>query len=107
MIITHLGKSFNTIHFDEDLTSEECNELRELFLKLPDYSEVEEQFRDIKRGNLRVDKIVQYYLRDIMNFCTQKGMRWSIEEFLQSDDLLRFVSGKVKNNPNRLRFKKR
>lgn len=99
MLIQHNGKEFNTIHYDDTLTDSECEEIRQNIFCKPDYTLVEKQLKII-RSSKKVNFIIEYFLRSIMNDSKNKNMKWTVNEFLQSNDLIRFLSGKVKNNPS-------
>ena len=104
-IITHMGKTFKTSHFQEDLTSEECNKIRKEFYTKPSTDNLDKQIQSLRDGKVKIHHIYHYYFYDIMADCrTKSGMSanyqsWSINEFMQCDDLIRFAIAKIRKFP--------
>ena len=97
--ITHLGKTFKTIHFS-NISDEKCKELREQFYKKPDFKKVQKQFLDLQTGGKMTNHIVDYYLKEVMSKARLSTSKWSISEFFECNDLIRFAYGKIKNCNN-------
>ena len=97
-VISHLGKEFTTIHYDTDITAEEIQYIRDNFYNLYSLEEVNKQIRNIFYKDSKDDSaIYNYYFYPLMCQAKLKGHKWTIEEFLQSDDLIRYASSKVKS----------
>lgn len=97
--IEHLNKQFTTKHFSL-ISNEKCEEIRLKFLEKPEWDDVINQMCKLKFGGKKTNIIIDYYIKTVMYKAKLKGCKWSIHEFLQSNDLIRFLKGKVDNNPN-------
>jgi len=95
--IEHLGKSFSTIHY-YPLTQSQYNAIRTEFWKKPDFQEVQKQMIKLKNGGVKNNLIHKYYFYDIASECRLNSSKWSIKEFMDSNDLISFAIGKIKNN---------
>jgi hypothetical protein len=63
--INYLGKTYNTtIH--KDLTDEEFEQVRKEYYTKPDFKEVQDQFLKLQSGGMKIDKITNYYVKDLM-----------------------------------------
>ena len=103
--IDYLGSSFTTSHFQEDLTVEECDSIRREFYTKPNTEDLDRQILGLRGNRSMTNHIYNYYFYDLMADCrTKSGMskgyqKWSIDEFMQSDDLIRFAVAKVRKFP--------
>ena len=103
--IDYLGSSFITSHFQEDLTVEECDSIRREFYTKPNTEDLDRQILGLRGNRSMTNHIYNYYFYDLMADCrTKSGMskgyqKWSIDEFMQSDDLIRFAVAKVRKFP--------
>tara|TARA_R110000782_G_C14776969_1_gene409611 strand:+ start:190 stop:1176 length:987 start_codon:yes stop_codon:yes gene_type:complete len=97
--ITHLGKSFETIHFS-NITDIECDKIKRDFYEKPSIDLVKKQFHKIYNGGKKTNFIVDYYLKNVMSKARLSTSKWSIKEFFECNDLIRFAYGKIKNCSN-------
>ncbi len=102
--ISHLGKTFCTSHYLKELTSKECDKIRQDFYTKPEMDKVEKQIKRLRAGKTRTNEVYNYYFYDLMADCRTKSgfsdyTKWSINEFMQSDDLIRFAMSKVRSFP--------
>ena len=97
--ITHLGKSFETIHFS-NITDIECDKIKRDFYEKPSIELVKKQFHKIYNGGKKTNFIVDYYLKNVMSKARLSTSKWSIKEFFECNDLIRFAYGKIKNCSN-------
>tara|TARA_R110002050_G_scaffold105037_2_gene214505 strand:+ start:146 stop:1144 length:999 start_codon:yes stop_codon:yes gene_type:complete len=97
--ITHLGKTFNTIHYRE-ISDEKCIELKEQFYEKPSFGLVEKQFKKLYNGGKMTNVITDYYIKGVMSKARLSTSKWSIKEFFECNDLIRFAYGKIKNCSN-------
>lgn len=102
--ISHLGKTFRTSHYLKELTSKECDTIRQDFYTKPEMDKVEKQIKRLRAGKTRTNEVYNYYFYDLMADCRTKSgfsnyTKWSINEFMQSDDLIRFAMSKVRSFP--------
>ena len=92
--INYLGKTYNTtIH--ADMTDEEFQSIKENYYKKPDISEVNKQLKKISEGGMRTDKIIGYYLKDLMARVRIHYNNWTIAEALDYKPLMEFFKGKT------------
>jgi hypothetical protein len=96
-IINYLGKEFKTIHYYK-LNKKQYQEIRNKFWAKPDFEDVKKQMIKLKNGGVKNNFIHKYYFYDIASECKLKNSKWSIKEFMDSDDLISFAIGKIKNN---------
>lgn len=97
-IITHKKKQFVTKHY-YPLSKEECNLIRENFFNKPNFGEVISEIKNLYyKQSKKISKIYSYYFYELAADCKLLGCKWSIKEFIESDDLLRFAVGKIRNN---------
>ena len=92
--IEHRGKVLETSHFFP-LSNEECEQLREAFYEKPPLDMVKQNFLSIEKGGTNVSAITNYYLKDLMAKVKLYSPRWSIEEVLECNDLIRYFWSRV------------
>lgn len=92
--IEHKGKVLETSHFSS-LTNEECEELRKAYYQKPSFDLVKQNFISIEKGGTNVSTITSYYLKDLMAKVKLYSPRWSIEEVLECNDLIRYFWSRV------------
>ena len=97
--ISHLGETFKTIHF-KDVSDESCDVIRKQYFEKPDIDVVNKQFLKIKNGGTVNNHINKYYFFDLMCEAKLSTGKWSIKEFFECNDLIRFTVGKVTNCSN-------
>jgi hypothetical protein len=97
--ITHLGKTFKTVHFS-NITDKECEKIKEDFYKKPDFQLVTNQFNKLREGGKKTNYVIDYYFKDVMSKARLDSSKWSIEEFFNCNNLIRFAHGKIKNCSN-------
>lgn len=96
-IITHLGKSLKTSHY-LDIPKEVCDHLREKYYEKPTKKEVNICLENIAKGGIVVYPLIKYYFRDLMSKVRLKSTKWSIEEVLQCDDLIKYFYSRLSSN---------
>lgn len=95
--IHYLGKTYNTtIH--KDLTDEEFEQVRKEYYTKPDFEDVKKQFLKIQLGGVKIDKITNYYVKDLMAKVRVYYNNWTIEEALNYKPLIEFFAGKCDSN---------
>ena len=100
MLIEHLGKKLNTETFDNLITDNECKEIRRKFYEKPDEFDVYKQLFELKtHRTIKMNHVYNYYFYELMADCKIKGNKWTINEFMQSNDLIRYAMGRIKDNP--------
>lgn len=93
-IITHKGKTLETNHF-YPLSKEECDALRKAYYEKPNWELVKQNFISVEAGKTNVSHITNWYVKDLMAKVKLYSPRWSIEEVLESDDLLCYFWSRV------------
>lgn len=92
--INYLGKIYNTtIH--KDLTDEEFEQVRKEYYTKPDFKEVQDQFLKLQSGGIKIDKITNYYVKDLMAKVRIYYNNWTIEEALNYKPLIEFLQVSV------------
>ena len=92
--ITHLGRTLYTDHYSE-LSDEKCQELVNAYYTKPDFSIVQENLKDIANGSSNIGPVTEYYVKDLMAKVKLASPKWSIEEVLQCNDLIRYFWSRV------------
>ena len=95
--ISHMGKTFKTKHWI-NISEKECKKIREKYLEKPSKKQVEEQLVKISEGGRIISHIKNYYFKDLMAKVRLHSARWSIEEMLQCDDLIRYYYSRIMSN---------
>jgi hypothetical protein len=95
--ITFLGKTLHTDHY-YPLTKKDCQKLRNEYRKKPLLKQVEENFKDLHQKKNNLSYIIDYYLKDLIDKVKLHSAKWSIEEVLQCDDLIRYFYSRFKSN---------
>tara|TARA_R110000822_G_scaffold80191_2_gene191220 strand:- start:3590 stop:4582 length:993 start_codon:yes stop_codon:yes gene_type:complete len=97
--ITHLEKTFETIHFSS-ISDEKCLYIKKKFYEKPSIELVHSQFKKVYNGGKKTNHIIDYYFKDVMSKARLSTSKWSIKEFFECNDLIRFAYGKIKNCSN-------
>jgi hypothetical protein len=97
--ISHLGKTFETIHFSK-ISDEKCLEIKNQFYEKPLFCDVVSQFKKVYNGGKKTHFIIDYYFKNVMSMARLSTSKWSIKEFFECNDLIRFAYGKIKNCSN-------
>lgn len=92
--ITFLGKTLYTDHY-YPLTKNQCNKIRQEYYQKPKMELVEQNLRDIYEFKQNVSYIMDYYLRELIDKVKLYSAKWSIEEVLKCDDLIRYYYSRV------------
>lgn len=95
--IEHLGQTIETKHW-YPLTDEECEEIRQAYYEKPSFEEVRQEMVKVARGSVVMPNITNYYFKDLMAKVKMYHARWSIEEALQSNDIIRSMYSRTLEN---------
>lgn len=99
MKITYNGKTIETKHIMEVSEEERIQLQKECYAK-PPFSEVQAQMKKIAADGVRCNKINQYYFKELMAKVQSSEARWSLEDVLNSRELLGIFKSKVLSNPS-------
>ena len=101
MIIKHNNKTVDTNYFDGELDLEQIQEVRDNFYK--DFTK-DKALRRLKslveRGSGRQNYVHGYYFEKIANNGILHHSKFSINEMLDSDELIQLFINKTKKNKN-------
>ena len=96
--VNHLGKRFPT-KYRASLSDGECKQIRDHFFDPPKQELVDRQMASLYRGGSKVNHICEKYFYELMADCRRKDQKWSIKQFLDSHDLIRYAVAKVQAFP--------
>lgn len=94
------GLTLSTDDYSENLTAEQCEDIRQNIYKKPDLKDVFAELIKIGGGSSNITKVTNYYVREFMHIVKLWHSKWSIQEVLSSDDLIRVFHAKTLKNKN-------
>ena len=98
MLVEHKGQTMETKLYDESISEDFCNLMREQYYTKPSKDKVNNNLKKVATGGKKLTEIERYYFRDLMAKVKMHHSKWSIEEFLECDDLIKHAFGKIKSN---------
>lgn len=99
--IHHLEKSITDTHYDEEITKDEIQYITDNFFNKPSQKDVIKEIKDLYyKKQTSIAKIYEYYFYELMADCKMNWTKWTIKEFLESEDLIRKATGKIKKFPD-------
>ena len=96
-IINYKGKTLKTKHYKE-ITEEERSILEKDYYTLPKYSEVQNQFKKINNGGVKIDKITNYYFKELMAMVQCSCAKWTVKDVFENKELLGVFVAKALTN---------
>lgn len=96
--ITHCGKSITTIHYME-MEDDVYNDIVTEFYSKPSKDVLYNDLRDIKEGKSNLSNINRWYFRKLMSECGGTKCKWTVEELLQSKELVGMMMERTIGNP--------
>lgn len=101
--IEYKGKVIETDKDYDWVPDELCEELRREFYKKPSIDKVEKNLKTIHKGGVKVTEVTNYFFKDLIAKVVFHDRRWSIEEVLENDEILKlcycFTQGNEKFFP--------
>ncbi len=99
--ITHLGEKISSKYYidQEEFTDEDCEQFKKDITKKPQFVAVERNFKSILKHKNRLWSILEYYVQDAMWDTLNAGAKWTVNEYLQSNDLIRVAVGTIQQYP--------
>jgi len=97
--ISHLNKTFETINFDPSISDELCEDTRTMFFIKPNIIDVNKQIIKLYNGGFKHNLVIDYFIKEVLITSKLNTAKWTIYEFMQSNDLMRFALTKIKNFP--------
>lgn len=98
MNITYLGKTFNTKHY-ADISQNECEDIRQNLYIKPSLEDVKDELVNFLSGKNVIKNTNDYFFRDLRWKTRILDHKWTVDEAVQNDDLIRYFVGRIKNNP--------
>ena len=95
--ISHMGKTFKTKHWI-NISEKECEKIREKYLEKPSKKTSRGAIGKNSHGEKIISHIKNYYFKDLMVKVRLHSARWSIEEILQCNDLIRYYYSSIISN---------
>lgn len=95
--ITYKGKTLETINW-QPLTQEEFEQLKVEYYKKPDFTLVEKELINLKKGKVKYTSIEKYYFRELMSKVNLYHSKWCIEDVFECKELLEFFYSKTLKN---------
>ena len=86
--IEYKGQKYETTYDYPLLNKCELEYLRKEYYKKPYLKDVEKEFFCISKGGVKNTNITNYYVRDLMDKTLNIKAKWSIEDVMESDELL-------------------
>lgn len=95
--ITYLGKTFKT-SLSKSLTDEEYKEIVDYMNIFPSKESALDELVKVKNGGLKVGNITGYYFLKLMYDARNGQDAWSINEALQSKEVMEYFNAKISVN---------
>jgi hypothetical protein len=92
--INHIGKTLYTNDYIK-LSKKKCEEIRKLYYEKPAFIEVSKNMKTILKGGTKITKIEKYYFKHLMAKVKFDKTKWTIEEALQSDQLIGYFYSRI------------
>lgn len=92
--IEYLDKIFLTNHMS-NISDEECSQIKTKYYEKPNKNLVHKNLKRIHNGGTMVGSITEYYVKDLMAKVKLLSARWSIEEMLDCNDLIRYFCSRI------------
>jgi hypothetical protein len=96
-IICHKGKKLITKHW-VNISSKTCKKIKDNYYKKPIKKDVDNELIRLRQGYNCTSFSKGYYFKDIMMKVRLYSAKWSIEEMLECDDLIRYYYSRMKSN---------
>ena len=96
--INWAGESIKTKHY-MDITEERRKSIEDQWYSVPSDDEVREQLRKIASGSTMMSKVTMKYFNRLMSMCKVAYAKWTMEELLQSKELVGMILDKVQGSP--------
>jgi len=98
-VIEYKGKFIVTNYYNE-VSNDIYDMIYSEYYKKPTIYEVHKNLKHVHNGSTAVPKIVNYYFKDLMSKVKLYTKKWTIEEILESKDLLGFFIAKINKFTN-------
>lgn len=96
--INYLGKHYKSETPFPLISQEEHSEIKEMWYKKPNKEEVLYEMAGLRHGSIKMPLITKYYFRRLMDNTVVYRCKWSINEVMQSREVLSMFVDRIKNN---------
>ena len=93
--ITYKGKTFVTGTPIVHLTDEEWHEIKRQFYQKPPIEEVIAQMEKLHNGKVMINKIIAYYLKELMGDALVSGCKFTVNDIFDCKELLEYAYSKT------------
>ncbi len=98
--ITYKNKTLKSSLWTPELSDEDCDNFRKYYYRKPPKHDVIKNIRDIHCDGVSITAVRHYFFKDLMAKCRLNHSKWSVEEALECNDIIRHFYGKTKSNDN-------
>lgn len=98
MKINYKGRTLETIDFDGTFEPEKLQFVRDNYYQTTKEDALQQLKKVLLEGKVMTTKIYRYYFEYLANNCLKDGCKWSINEVLESDELLQSYINKTYKN---------
>jgi hypothetical protein len=95
--IEYLGKILKTNYYS-NISDEKCDEIRKLYYEKVDFDLVKKNLINIFKGKNNVSYIIDYYLKSLMDKVKLNSAKWSIQDVMNCNDLIRYYYSRIISN---------
>ena len=92
--------SIKTRYYAEDFSNEEIIKLRQEFYSKPKLDKVYTNIYGVLKNKNNLRAITDYFFRDIMYSVRRYDKKWSINEFMSDNNLVRVAVAMIRNKPD-------
>ena len=96
-IIRYNGQELKTKLF-YDLTDDEFNSVRDEYYRKPNYTDVQNQFFQLKEFGMKNDLLKKYYVKDLISKTKLYHCKWSVEDVFNNKELLGYFYARILSN---------
>lgn len=81
--------------FYKEISDEKCEMLKKQYYEKPDFEQVKNNIIKVNKGGKVLNKITEYYFKDLMSKVKLYHSKWSIEDVFNCNDLIRHFYAKT------------
>ncbi len=106
--ITHRNTTIKTKNYltESEFSHQDCEDFRAEIRTKPDFKKVLSNFKSIQKNNFMFSNIANYYVQNAMWNTLNKNYKWTVNEYLESDDLVRMTIATINAYPKTFNQKK-
>lgn len=96
--ISYLGKDYKSDNGFEIMSDQEYADIYKKWYQKPDFSKVQQEMANLRRGSNIIAEITEYYFRELMDNTVVYHSKWSINEVFANKELLSVFVDRIKRN---------